>query len=177
MIRALFIPLAILLSGVLTGCGFSPLHGTTGATAPLANINVQMQKGANVVDNQAGFFVTQRLRDRIGTETDEAPYMLEITPNYRRSRFGLTDADVASRYDITVTADWVLLDSENGKTLDAGRALSTVTFGAPAGPFGVITADSVGVEQSSRETADKLVIQLARYFASKKGQRALKAKK
>ncbi len=168
MMRPLFIPLALLLSSLLASCGFSPMHGTTGATAPLANMNVQMKKGPNVVDNQAGFFVTQRLRDRIGTQSDVAAYTLEVTPNYRRSRFGLTDADVASRYDITVTANWVLIDSKTGDTLDKGRALSTVTFGAPAGPYGVITADSVGVEEAAKETADKLVIQLARHFATEK---------
>lgn len=175
MIRALFIPLALLLSVILAGCGFSPLHSTTGANAPLANLNIEMNKGPNVVDNQAGFFMVQRLRDRVGTESDIAPYTLQITPNYRRRRFGLTDGDVASRYDITVTANWVLLNAANGKTLKKGRTLSTVTFGAPAGPFGVITADSVGVEQSAKETADKVVIEIARYFASEKGQRAQKA--
>lgn len=166
MMRNLFIPFTLALSGFLTGCGFSPMHGATGANTPLANMNVEMKKGSNVVDNQAGFFITQRLRDRIGTESDAAPYRLEITPNYSRTRFGLTNADVASRYDITVTAKWTLFDSKTGDSLDNGRTLSTVTFGAPAGPYGVITADSVGVEQSAQETADKLVVELARYFAA-----------
>ena len=161
MMRAFLIPFVLLLSA----CGFTPMHGASGAAAPLANIDVQMIKGSSVVDNQAGFFVTQRLRDRIGTRNETAPYTLEITPTYRRRRLGLTNADVASRYDISVTASWVLLDSKTGDTLEKGRSVSTVTFGAPAGPYGVITADNVGVEQSSKETADKLVIQLAQYFA------------
>lgn len=162
MMRALFIPFALLLSA----CGFTPMHGASGATAPLANIDVQMKKGSSVVDNQAGFFVIQRLRDRIGNGAETAPYTLEITPSYRRRRLGLTNADVASRYDVSVRANWVLVDSKTGKKLSAGRSESTVTFGAPAGPYGVITADNVGVEQSAKETADKLVIDLARYFQS-----------
>ena len=166
MMRILFISFALLLSGLLAGCGFSPMHGATGASAPLANVHIQMKKGSSVVDNQAGFFVTQRLRDRIGTSSDAAPYTLTVTPRYYRQRLGLTNADVASRYDITVITDWVLTDAKTGDKLHNGSSVSTVTFGAPEGPYGVITADNVGVEQSAKETADKLIIQLARYFAT-----------
>jgi len=165
MIRAVFISFALLISALLAGCGFSPMHATTGATAPLANMKVQMEKGSDVVDNQAGFFVAQRLRDRIGVQSEAAPYTLKIKPRYNRRRLGLTSGDVASRYDVTVTATWELLDTKTGKSLKRGRSLSIVTFGAPEGPYGVITADNVGVEQSAKETADKVIIQMARYFA------------
>jgi len=172
MIRALFfafaLPLSLAGSAVLSGCGFTPMHGTSSASAKLADIQVEMKKGSDVVDNQAGFFVTQRLRDRIGNASAASPYRVEITPTYRRSRFGLTDADIASRYDITVAARWALVDAKSGKTLDKGTASSTSTFGAPEGPYGVITADNVGVEQAAKETADKLILELARALAAQK---------
>lgn len=162
--------LSLFAMGALAGCGFTPMHGANGAAAPLANVNVELEKGSSIVDNQAGFFVSQRLRDRIGTQTDAAPYTLQIRPIYRRRRLGVTNADVASRYDISVTAIWELFDAKTGDRLDRGRSLSTVSFGAPDGPYGVITADNVGVEQAAKETADKLVIELARYFATDKTQ-------
>jgi len=99
-------------------------------------------------------------------QSDAAPYKLIIIPTYRRARFGLTDSDIASRYDITVSARWDLLDSKTGDSLDRGITSSTTTFGAPDGPFGVITADNVGVEQAAAETADKLILELAKYFAA-----------
>jgi len=173
MMRPLFLTFtyaaALFLSALLSGCGFTPLHGTTGgAAAPLAKVDIQLQEGTSVVDNQAGFFVNQRLNDRIGVQSDSAPYALKITPLYRRNRFGLTDSDIASRYDITVTARWELVDTKSGKTLDKGNTSSTTTFGAPAGPYGVITADNVGVEQAAGETADKVILELAKYFAANK---------
>lgn len=166
MIRAFFIASALVFSAVLSGCGFTPMHSATGANAPLANVDIQLQKGSDVVDNQAGFFMLQRLRDRVGTQSETAPYALEITPSYRRRRFGLTDADIASRYEITVSSRWKLIDVKTGKTVDRGNASATSTFGAPGGPYGVITADNVGVEQSAKEAADKLILQLARAFAA-----------
>lgn len=166
MMRPLFFTAALIFSSLLTGCGFTPMHSATGSASPLSNINVELQRGPSVVDNQAGFFMAQRLRDRIGGQTEAAPYTLKITPVYYRSSLGLTNADIASRYDITVVATWVLVEAKTGNTLENGRSTSVVSFGAPAGPYGVITADNVGVEQSAKETADKLVVQLAKYFAA-----------
>ena len=165
MIRTVFISLGLSAAALLSGCGFTPMHATSPASSNLMDVQVEVKKGADVIDNQAGFFLTQRLRDRIGSAPDSAPYRVEITPRYRRSRFGLTDADIASRYDITVTSDWVLVDTANGKTVDKGRTSTTETFGAPDGPYGVITADNVGVEQAAKETADKLILDLARALA------------
>ena len=165
MMRMFFISSALFLSAGLSACGFSPMHSATGASAPLANMTVQLEKGSDVVNNQAGFFLTQRLRDRIGNASEASPYMLKIKPSYGRGRLGLTAGDVASRYDVSVTARWDLIDSKTGNSLKAGRTSSVVTFGAPDGPYGVITADNVGVEQSAKQTADKLIVELARYFA------------
>jgi len=167
MMRALFIPFLCSVAVLLSACGFTPMHGTSGTAAPLANIDIELQKVTNVIDNQAGFLVAQRLRDRVGSGSDAAPYRLEITPRYNRRLFGLTGADVASRYDVIVSARWKLLDAKTGKVLKTGSNLSTVTFAASEGPYGVITADNVGVEQSAKETADKVIIELAQYFAAK----------
>ena len=168
--KPLSLPITLLIAGALSGCGFTPLHGTDGASAPLADIDIDVVRGPSVVDNQAGFFMLQRVRDRIGNASDTSPYQLQIRPSYNRSQLGLTNADVASRYDISVTANWVLTDSKTGGRLDSGSTQSIVTFGAPEGPYGVITADNVGVEQAAKETADKLIIELARYFSSEKAQ-------
>ena len=167
MMRSLFIVSALLFSALLSGCGFTPVHGASGVAAPLANIDIQLERGSNVVTNQAGFFVLQRLRDRTGIAPDTAPYRLEITPRYTRTRFGLTDADIASRYDVTVGTNWKLVNTKNGNVMKRGNTTTKTTFGAPEGPFGVITADNVGVEQAASETADKLILELAKFFASR----------
>jgi len=167
MIRALFIPLLCSWAVLLSACGFTPMHGASGAAAPLANIDIDLVKDSRVINNQSGFLIAQRLRDRVGNGSETAPYRLEITPRYSRRRFGITGADIASRYNVSVTARWKLIDTKTGKTLKRGSNSSTVTFGAPSGPYGVITADNVGVEQSATETADKVIVELAQFFAAK----------
>lgn len=154
-------------AAVLAACGFTPVHQTAADGSQLSDIYIQLQKGSNIADNQAGFAMTQRLRDRIGTNTESSKYTLEIEPRYRRSILGISDQDVATRFDITVTARYKLLDTKSGDELSSGSVSSISTFGAPSGPFGVITADDVGVDQASSETADRMIVELARYFANK----------
>jgi len=167
MIRTLFISLALTTSGlILTGCGFTPVHQGTANGSVLQDIFIQVDKGNDVTNNQAGFLLTQRLRERMGNGGAAPKYRLEIEPVYSRRRLGITDQDVASRYDISVKANYRLYDTKTGDQLTRGDVSSVSTFGAPIGPYGVITADNVGVEQASKETADKLIRDLARYFAN-----------
>jgi len=158
MMRTFFIVFALFLSG----CGFTPMHQVTGERGALTGVVVQLEKGKDVADNQAGFFLTQRLRDRVGAADEASPYTLKLVPSYRRARLGLTDGDVASRYDVTVSARWTLTEAKTGKVLDSGSTSTVSTFGAPSGAFGVITADNVGIEQAAQQTADKLIIEMAK---------------
>ena len=168
MMRSFLLSLGLLTAAFLAGCGFTPMHGSAANGTRLADVTVQLDKGKKVADDQAGFFITQRLRDRIGDASAASPYTLKITPKYTRRRLGLTDGDVASRYDVTVTAIWELTETKTGDILDKGLVSAISTFGAPAGPYGVITADNVGVEQAAQETADKLVLKIAQHFAAQK---------
>lgn len=171
MIRTVFISFALTISGVsLSGCGFTPVHQMTANGSVLQDIVIEVEKAEDVTNNQAGFLLTQRLRDRMGNGGAAPKYRLQVEPDYSRRRLGITDQDVASRYDITVKAKYRLIDAKTGDQLTRGDVSSVSTFGAPTGPYGVITADNVGVEQASKETADKLIRELARYFANKDAQ-------
>jgi LPS-assembly lipoprotein len=172
MMRTLFTSLAVTTTLLLSGCGFTPMHATGSSGKTLQDVVVNTKKVTNVADNNAGFLITQRLRDRIGVPSSSTRYTLEVTPKYRRARLGLTDGDVASRYDVTVQARWKLINNKNGRVLGSGSVSTVSTFGAPAGPYGVITADNVGVEQAATETADKLVIEMARAFAKRDKRQA-----
>lgn len=161
------LPLFVVAALLLSGCGFTPMHATGPNGKTLSDVAIDTKKVTNVADNNAGFLITQRLRDRVGVAQSPARYTLEIKPQYRRVRLGLTDGDVASRYDVNILARWKLLNTKTGKLIDSGVVSTVSTFGAPSGPYGVITADNVGVEQAAKETADKLVIEMARAFAKR----------
>lgn len=167
MMRKFLISLTLLAAPlVISACGFSPMHAKMGATdaTNLKAISVVLQETPDVTNNQAGFFVVQNLRDRIGS-SKTAKYMLRVTPAYSTRRLGITGNDVASRYDVTLRSSYQLLDIKTGDVLDTGNVQAVTTFGAPVGPFGIVTADDVGTRQAAKEVSDRLIVDLARYFS------------
>jgi LPS-assembly lipoprotein len=153
-----------LIAFTLTACGFTPMHAGASGSA-IKDISVNLLGGEDLGDEQAGFFVAQRLRDRIGV-TDKPRYRLDITPTAQRSAIGITDRDVASRYDTRLTLSYRLTDMKSGKLLDNGSVKSVTTFGAPTDSYGVVAADISSKQQAAKEVADRLINILAAHYAA-----------
>jgi len=142
------------------------MHAPPSGKTDFNSINLQLIKGFDAQDNKAGFFVSQRLKDRMNFSHNNAKYNLVLVPRYRRSRGGLTSEAVDSRYNITVSTKWELIEIETGVVVHKDTSTSTGAFGATRGPYGTITADSSGLQQASKALADRMIVQLATYFAS-----------
>jgi len=152
----------------LTACGFTPLHApaTTSSGINFEDVSIKITDGADQGDKEAGFFVMQRLRDRIGENTGK--HILTLNPRLNRSGFGVSSIDVASRYDSTVTVKYSLADAKSGKILTSGSVSAVSTFGAPTDPYGLIAADKNALQQITKEAADRLLIRLASYYNNPK---------
>ena len=149
MIKTLLSVISLLL---LTGCaGFTPLHASTSGanSAAFENVSIKVTDGVDQGDQEAGFFVMQRLRDRIGENNGE--HVLTLNPILRRSGFGINSIDVASRYDSNVTVRYTLTDKKSGKVLTKGSVTAVSTFGAPLDPYGLIAADKNATQQTTKE--------------------------
>ena len=158
------------ISLFLSACGFSPMHAPTGlgtSNIHYDDISVVMltsdKAGVdNIAEDKVGFLLKQALRDRIG-DTQNALYNLRITPSISRGGLGIGGDDVASRYDLTMTAKFELLDIKTGKIVFKNQVRSISTFAAPRDPYGTIAAENNASEQVARETADRILIRIARY--------------
>ena len=158
ILRALFI---IAGFGILAACGFKPMHAPAtfgGKTYDYSNIAV-----ATTAEEKIDFLLKQSLRDRMGENTN-TNYILNISPKLSRRTLGISDDDVASRYDLAMTAKFELVDRKSNDVVykDSVRAIST--FGAPRDPYGTVSAENNATEQVASETADRIIIRLARYF-------------
>lgn len=168
MIRNIILSSALIC---LSACGFKPLHTTSGTGSNLSDLKIVMASVQDVQDREVGYYIQQRLRDRIG-DNNAAGQIVTITPSVSRRSIGVTSNDVASRYDINLGASYILTDAKSGKVLENGSVNATSTFGAPNDPYGLIAADTSGTQQGAKELADRLILQLATYYSN---QKALKA--
>ena len=159
--------LPLLTGSLLTGCGFTPMHapGNFSGGAGFGDVKIELVSGLNedAGDKEIGFYVQQRLRDRIGE--NQGKHILELTPKLRRQRLGITADDVATRYDSVLEVSYKLIDSKTGDILDNGRVRATSTFGAPIDPYGVVAADKNAKQQTAKELADRMLIKLAAYYS------------
>ena len=162
-LSALALPL--LTAPLLTGCGFTPLHGASAGAnaAKFEDITIQVTDGKDAGDKEAGFLVMQRLRDRVGENTGK--HILELTPSLRRRRLGISADDVASRYDSILSMKYKLIDAKSSKILDRGSVEGASTFGAPVDPYGLVAADNNAQQQIAKEVADRLLVKLAGYYS------------
>lgn len=164
MIKQTFLSIAAL--SLLTACGFTPMHApSTGANGiSFEDVSIKITDGADQGDKEAGFYVMQRLRDRIGENTGR--HVLTLNPTLRRAGFGVNSRDVASRYDSTVTVKYTLNEAKSGKVLTTGSVTAVSTFGASRDPYGLIAADKSALQQTTKEAADRLLVKLASYYAN-----------
>ncbi|MEP1229468.1 MAG: LPS assembly lipoprotein LptE [Litorimonas sp.] len=160
-----------IMAFMLTACGFTPLHGSTSSDVKLSDLQVALAPIRDVQEREAGYYVQQRLLDRIGAR-DKAKHTVTITPRVTRRRIGVTGNDVASRYDITIQVRYSLTESRTGKVLNEGRVESVSTFGAPNDSFGLIAADTNGTQQAAKELADRLILKLSTYYTQEKANAA-----
>ena len=164
MIKKTFISLLAL--PLITACGFTPLHSApnTASNVSFEDVSIKITDGADLGDKEAGFFVMQRLRDRIGENTGK--HILTLDPRLSRVGFGVNSIDVASRFDSIISVNYTLKDAKSGKTLMNGSVRAVSTFGAPRDPYGLIAAEKSAVQQITKEAADRLLIKLAGFYAN-----------
>lgn len=147
----------------LAACGFKPMHAPnsfSGTGYGFDKISVSTSS-----EQKADFLLKQALRDRFGDNQDTA-YELKIKPKVTRGGLGIGADDVASRYDMRMSASFELVERESGKTVHKGSVGAVSTFAAPRDPYGTISAENNATEQVAREAADRIIVKLAGYFES-----------
>ncbi len=160
--------IALVSAFVLTACGFTPLHAPAGLASgsSFKNVTVETIETGNPQNKEAAFHIKQRLRDRIGTGGTD--YILRLRPTSRERRLGVSDQDVATRFDLSVSSRYEILDARTGDSLDTGSVRVVTTYGAPLDPYGREAAQSAAIRNVSAEAADRLMVKLAGFFANQK---------
>lgn len=158
----------VFTAATLTACGFTPANAPRSADGSLAfkNVRVDIPKTGALIDDEAGFYLAQHLRDRLGTSGSQ--HVIIAKTKIRRSGLGVSGDDVATRYDLTMTTNYVLSDIKTNDVLDKGTIRSVSTFGAPRNPYGRDAAENNAIRQAAAETADRLLYKLAGYYTKSK---------
>jgi LPS-assembly lipoprotein len=151
----------------LSGCGFTPLYGTSST--------------GDVVDNQLSAIeiapaktrLAQRIRNRListlappGAQS-AALYRLEVFPFVNvRDTLVRGDADVQRKiYNLRVS--YKLFDIANNKPLASGTVLAVTCYVRVVSEFANVRARRNAEDRAATSSADDIKIRLAAYFAAR----------
>lgn len=152
--------MSALLLGILAGCGFQPLYGTSG--------HEQLATGAieiAPIDGKEGYLLRRALVQELSTGIPglDEPVTLTVRLRNNLSRLELRPDGAASRSSVTASGQYVI----EGDTLRIAGGVDVETgFLVPDSPFGDIAAQTTASERAMRmlakRIADDIRLRLAR---------------
>lgn len=157
--------LLLLMLFFISACGFSPMHSptTTNNSSLFENISVKLNKIESVGNKEVGFYLIQRIKDRVGTNPGKD--VLILTPRISRSGYGTSSDDVASRYETTLIVSYEIRNKKSGSLLNKGSVKSSSTFAAPIDPYGLIAASNNAEQVIAKDVADRILFKLAAFYS------------
>ena len=146
----------------LSACGFTPLYGPQSVTKGLGSIEVV------AADGRAGYLLREKLDDALARDANLPPtHRLVYTINEMRYARGVRVDNVANRYELSLTANWRLLDVKTGQAVRAGSTSAAVTYDSADQPYASIAAQQDSQERAAAEVARKIQLDLATWLAGK----------
>ncbi|MCF6293097.1 MAG: LPS assembly lipoprotein LptE [Robiginitomaculum sp.] len=158
--KRFLLPFFLFFLSMLVSCaGFTPIYAEKSA-ARIAFSEVQI----NPISGREGFVFTQEILERGGiTSGESGKYQLQVKLTPARRGFGIQVDNVATRFQVQMTANWSLLD-ENGKTLTSKTSTSTTSFDSGTSPYASQVAETDAENRAISILADTILDQLGHYF-------------
>ena len=164
MTRAII--LAVLLA--LGGCGLRPMYagGSLGAVASgLSAIQVAP------IPERAGWLVRHALIDRLGGESDNAAYRLEVELDDDLAGFGIRGDSAVTRERRTLRARYRLVEIATGQVVLDATAGSDAGIDVVSSEYATIAAEQSAQERLTQMIADQMVSRLALFIRNRTAER------
>jgi LPS-assembly lipoprotein len=146
----------VLASAGVSACGFTPLYATTGLSSGLSAIDVIAPEG------RTGYLLREELDDALARDPRlPTRWRLDLKVSERLRGRGLRIDNVASRYELTLVADYSLVEVATGVVAHRGQALSEVTYDSADQPYTAIATQQDADHRAAAEAARKIQLDLA----------------
>lgn len=151
------------LGTLLGGCGFRPMLKQVDdarVRTELAAIEVKTP-----VD-RVGYLVRDNLLDQLNPAGIEVPphYLLQISLGRRSTALGIQLDNTATRYNLTLTARFRLLDTSNQRVLYSSVVSRIASYNAIQDPYAELAAALNAEERAAREVSADIRTEIAIHF-------------
>ncbi|HEU4499674.1 MAG TPA: LPS assembly lipoprotein LptE [Sphingomicrobium sp.] len=159
--------LALTLCLALAACGLRPMYagGPTGAVASgLGTVQVAP------IPERAGWLVRNALVDRLGGESGDPSYRLEVELDDDLTAFGIRGDAAVTRERRTLRARYRLVDLSTGEVVLDATAGSDAGIDIVSSEYATVAAEQTAQERLAGVVADQMVARLALFMSRTKPQ-------
>lgn len=154
----------VLAAGTLAGCGLQPLYGGVGGDRirrALAGISLETPR------TRIGATLAEALERELRTDGAPAPsrYLLRIELERRRDALLVQLDDSITRFELTLTARYDLVDTTEDRILLRTSAQRVASFNVVQEPYADFVAERDAEDRAARELARAMRNRLALFFA------------
>lgn len=153
--------LALSLCLALSACGLKPMYagGSSGAVAGgLATVQVAP------IPERAGWLVRNALVDRMGGESTDPAYRLEVELDDDLTAFGIRGDAAVTRERRTLRARYRLVDLKTGEVVLDATAGSDAGIDIVSSEYATVAAEQTAQERLAGVVADQMVARMALFM-------------
>ena len=154
---------------LVAACGFRPLHAPQGGAqaAALAEIAVAP------IPDRLGQVLHNHLLDRLspGGAPSKPKYLANVSLSVGKEGLAIARDESATRYNVTLTAEYSLLLVATGESVLNGQARSIATYNVVTSDYATLVAERDAELGAAREISDELKTRIAVFLAQKSQSR------
>lgn len=151
---------ALVMALLLGACGLHPLYGG-GSGGKVGGVLTQIEVAP--IEGQAGYLVSNAVRDRLAASGGAPLYRLEIRLDDKIIGLGVRRDDTVTRERRTLRARYQLIDLANGAVLLDATAGSDAGIDVVSSEYATIAGENTALERLSSTIADRIVARIALY--------------
>jgi LPS-assembly lipoprotein len=158
---------ALLCLFLLGACGLQPMYGG-GASGRVASGLTTIQVGP--IPDRAGWLMRNALVDRLGGESGDPAYRLEVELDDNLTAFGIRGDSTATRERRTLRARYRLVELKTGQVVLDATAGSDAGIDIVSSEYATVAAEQTAQERLAQVVADQMVSRLALFVRRSGGQ-------
>tara|TARA_B100001123_G_C14556047_1_gene728245 strand:- start:23 stop:526 length:504 start_codon:yes stop_codon:yes gene_type:complete len=149
-----------------TSCGFRPLY--------LGSENLDISRSLSKIsilsiEDRVGQIVHNLLLDRLNpnAKSKDRLYTLDVGVSVVKQDIGLKFTNEATRATLALTAEYSLINDEDGQVLNSGEVRSVNSYNISDSEFSRIVSERDAMERAAREVSDEIKTRLSLHFSQK----------
>lgn len=155
----------IALAATLTGCGYRPIYAHSSPTAVEGTVAELGAIEIDTIRDRAGQMMRTELKRRLVLRPGAKPlYSLKVTLHESIAQLAINRASFATRANLTIVANYNLIDNATGRTLTGGSLSSMSSYNILSSFYATHAAQDDSRKRTVEVLADDLRTRLSIYF-------------